>query len=186
MSTAATIRQFPAQPMRFRDLAARALASKEARNSPWTACNDRARLRRINVDLGDLLIPEITVEVLENYLLQVQQRGASPSTLNRHRALLSSVFSYAVRTRQVAENPIREVQKWKENDPRVRFLSPQEESRLRDAIRRTWPQREAEFDLALHTGMRRRRTMGPDLGCLGSKRVAAARHWQERPSLHPL
>jgi site-specific recombinase XerD len=152
---ASAIRQFQSQPLRFRDMAARAMAAKESRLSAWTTKNDHTRLRRINLDLGDLYIPQVSVERIEDYLLQVQQRGGSPSTLNRYRALLSSIFSYAVRTRQVAENPVRDVMKWKENDPRVRFLSAQEESRLRDVIRRTWPQREAEFDLALHTGMRR-------------------------------
>jgi len=54
----------------------------------------------------------------------------------------------------VAVNPARMVRQRKENNSRVRFLSPEEEVKLRAKIRELCPGREAEFDLALHTGMR--------------------------------
>ena len=45
----------------------------------------------------------------------------------------------------------------KEDTDHVRFLKPDEEKKLRDAIRSKpeWAEHEVEFDLALHTGIRR-------------------------------
>ena len=42
----------------------------------------------------------------------------------------------------------------KENNERVRWLEEEEEAALRAVIREKSPEREPEFDLALHTGMR--------------------------------
>jgi integrase len=52
-------------------------------------------------------------------------------------------------------NPVRQVSPRKENNERVRFLEEHEEKILRQKIVELYPTREAEFDLALHTGMRR-------------------------------
>ncbi|MFY9583375.1 MAG: site-specific integrase, partial [Candidatus Acidiferrales bacterium] len=57
-------------------------------------------------------------------------------------------------------NPIRQVPRRKENNARVRFLDEAEEARLRAKIRESYAEREPEFDLALHTGMRRSEQYG--------------------------
>jgi integrase len=65
------------------------------------------------------------------------------------------VFSLAVRNRKLSANPVRQVKRRTENNERVRFLDTEEENKLRAKIRELCPEHEAEFDLALHTGMRR-------------------------------
>ena len=75
-------------------------------------------------------------------------------TVNRYRTLLSLVYSLANRNGKVSVNPARLVRLRKENNARVRFLDDQEETNLRAKIREAFPNREPEFDLALHTGMR--------------------------------
>ena len=50
---------------------------------------------------------------------------------------------------------MRQVKPRKENNERVRFLEPEEETKLRKEIRELGAEREAEFELALNTGMRR-------------------------------
>ena len=81
--------------------------------------------------------------------------GRKPATVNRYRTLLSLAFSLAVRNGKVASNPVRLVKRRKENNERVRFLDDEEEVKLRSKICESYPMHEAEFDLALHTGMRR-------------------------------
>lgn len=84
-----------------------------------------------------------------------RDRGLAQATLNRFRAAVSAIYSLALRDGKVLSNPARLVKMERENNARVRFLSQDEEVRLRAKIREACPEREAELDLALHTGMRR-------------------------------
>jgi len=98
---------------------------------------------------------EITPLDIERKLAGLAEEGRKPATVNRYRALLSLVFSLAVRNGKLAANPLRQVKRRKENNERVRFLDEQEESALRQKIRELCPDCEPELDLALHTGLRR-------------------------------
>jgi integrase len=98
---------------------------------------------------------EITPQDIERRLSALADEGRKPATVNRYRALLSLIFSLAVRNGKVAGNPVRQVKRRIENNERVRFLDEQEEATLRAKIVEMYPDCEPEFDLALHTGMRR-------------------------------
>jgi integrase len=83
----------------------------------------------------------------------------SASTANHHHNVISLCYRLGLEKGKVKDSPIhRKVRKQKENNNRVRFLTPDEESRLRAAIRSKpeWAEHESELDLALHTGLRRR------------------------------
>src|SRR5215467_1227472 len=92
---------------------------------------------------------------IERKLNALAEDGRKPATVNRYRTLLSLVFSLAVRNGKLVSNPVRLVKRRKENNERVRFLELEEETSLRGKIRECYPEHESEFDLALHTGMRR-------------------------------
>jgi len=76
----------------------------------------------------------------------------SPATCNRYRALVSFTYRLAIRNRKVKENPARLVEHRREDNSRIRFLSPDEENALRKAIQANYPEHMPEFDLALNTG----------------------------------
>jgi site-specific recombinase XerD len=78
----------------------------------------------------------------------------SAANFNRYRVALSHTYKIAMQNGKAAKNPASLVTLKKENNERVRFLETDEETALRRAIRRLCPRREAEFDLALYTGMR--------------------------------
>lgn len=80
-----------------------------------------------------------------------------PSTVNHHHSLLSLTYRLAIRDGKVKENPLRGICRTKESNCRVRFLTIQEEKRLRIAIRSkpVWAEHESALDLALHTGLHR-------------------------------
>jgi integrase len=98
---------------------------------------------------------EITPQDIERRLNEIAEEGRTPATVNRYRALLSLVYSVAIRNRKLTVNPVRQVKPRKENNERVRFLDEKEENSLRRTILELYPECEAEFDLGLHTGMRR-------------------------------
>lgn len=78
----------------------------------------------------------------------------TPANFNRYRNSLSHVYRLAMQNGKVNENPARAIKLKDENNTRVRFLEPEEEMALHEAIRKLHPTREAEVDLALYTGMR--------------------------------
>ena len=83
-----------------------------------------------------------------------EQEEWSPATVNRHRALLSLTYRLAIRNGKIKENPARLVRHRLEDNARIRFLSPEEETKLREAIKAACPERVAELELALNTGIR--------------------------------
>jgi site-specific recombinase XerD len=85
---------------------------------------------------------------------QFQKQKWAPATANRYRALLSLTYRLAIRNGKVKENPARVVPHRLEDNARIRFLSADEETALRKAIEEKCPERIAEFDLALNTGLR--------------------------------
>lgn len=83
----------------------------------------------------------------------LKRSGLSNSTVNLYRFFLSSVFAYGVKLKLIPANPIAQVKKYPENPWRVRYLLADEEVRLRKEF--IQDSHEAEFHLALNTGMRR-------------------------------
>jgi integrase len=98
---------------------------------------------------------DLNPQEIERRLNELAAEDRKPATVNRYRTLLSLTFSLAVRNQKLVSNPVRLVKRRKENNERVRFLDDEEEVKLRAKIRYSHPEHEAEFELALHTGMRR-------------------------------
>ena len=77
-------------------------------------------------------------------------------TFNQHRALMMMVYREAHRNEKivVTVNPAKYVRGRRVDNNRVVQLTPVQEERLRKAIHRKYRWHEAEFDLALNTGLR--------------------------------
>ena len=131
-----------------------ALGAKRGRIRPLSYYTDVRRALEVKNELGYEMADKITIRQLEQLLAKVEDRASGP-TANRFHALLSSVFSYGVRSKLVKTNPMPQVPKYKENKSRIRYLDADEEAAIRRAIRERYPNREPEFDLALYTGLRR-------------------------------
>jgi site-specific recombinase XerD len=139
----------------FRDIAAIVLAQKQLRLRPQSYETDCGRLDKLLPIIGSLPIEQVTSARLEQVLGDLKRSGLAGSTVNRYRSLVSSIFTAAVRQDLVAVNPLARVKPFKESAGRVRYLLEDEETRLRAVIRRDYPDRIPELDLALNTGMRR-------------------------------
>jgi site-specific recombinase XerD len=136
----------------FQRLAAETIKNKALRLAPLTIETDTFRLKKLLPLLGGTRFDRITSERVEETLATLRRSGLSTSTCNRYRSFISSCFSYAMKINRTAANPVARVSRFKENDPRVRWLRPEEEARIRKAF--VADAHEWEFDLALYTGMR--------------------------------
>ena len=139
----------------FKEIAEERTALKKTNLSPLSLRADKYRLPQLLEILGPLPAASLTPQKIEQALNTIAERGVAGSTLNRYRTLLSSIFTVAVRNGRMQANPIGKVTLRPEPAGRIRFLSDAEEKKLRKQIRTDFPDRVAEYDLALHTGMRR-------------------------------
>jgi integrase len=57
--------------------------------------------------------------------------------------------------RKVTMNPARSVTHRREDNNRVRFLTEEEEKKLRDVVTKKWSSHLPELDIAIHTGLRK-------------------------------
>jgi site-specific recombinase XerD len=138
----------------FRDLARDAMEHKKLRLAPRSYRTDELRLARVLPALGAIEAEQVTPEVIEKTFRDLSAAGNCGSTLNRYRALFSSIFAFGVENRGLRANPIARVKRLRESESRVRYLRDREEEKLRAVIRTKYPEHEAELDLALYTGMR--------------------------------
>ena len=137
----------------FAEMAEEAIRQKSLRLAELTVETDEYRLGHLLSLLGELRFDRITAAKVEETLAQLKRSGLSNSTVNRYRSFISTVFTYAIATNRISANPVTRVKRYKENEARVRWLRPEEEVRLRSCLKADFHQ--WEFDLALHTGMRR-------------------------------
>lgn len=137
------------RPTPFRKIAEDALAYADQHKR--SADDDHIRMEKLLNWFGDQAADSITPREVE---LRFQGQKWTPATWNRYRALLSLTYRLAIRAGKVRENPARLVQHKTENNGRVRFLSRDEEGKLRKVIREKFGEHEPELDLALHTGLR--------------------------------
>jgi site-specific recombinase XerD len=137
----------------FAQLAQDALAYSKAHKRTYD--DDVIRMEKLLAAFRERSAESITPHDLERHLAQAAENGEwKPATVNRYRALVSLVYRLGIENGKVRENPARLVKHRKENNARVRWLSPEEEVRLRAYLEVACPQFIPELDLALHTGMR--------------------------------
>ena len=100
---------------------------------------------------GGRTLREIVPGDVERYAARRLADGLAPATINRELAFLRRVFNVAIEDGKAEVNPVKSRLFFKENNTRVRFLSEEEEKRLREVIGELeW----AKVAVALHTGLR--------------------------------
>ena len=140
--------------MNFGQLADDALAySKRNKRSYKT---DVPRFASLKEWFGAHPAGELTPKEIEYKLARVAERGKwAPSTFNHYRSLMSLSYRLGILNRKVISNPARSVTHRREDNNRVRFLTEEEEKKLRNVIEAKWSSHLPELDLAINTGMRK-------------------------------
>ena len=141
----------------FGEIADDAIAYIKGRYS--RPADDVARMEVLKAWFAGRAAESITAKEVEAALERAEEENDwAPSTVNHHHTLLSLTYRRAIRDGKAKENPARQATcHRKEDNSRVRFLTPEEEKALREALRSKpeWAEHLPELDLALHTGLRR-------------------------------
>jgi site-specific recombinase XerD len=141
---------FKAKPVEMRELVTEAM--EYSRNNNRGHSQDRLRLLHISKEFGNRTAVSITPQDIERWLTS---NGWSAGTINRFRSTLSLVFRLGIASRKIEQNPIRQVKHRREDNGRTRYLTVDEETRLRAVVTNRYPQHMPELDIALNTGLRR-------------------------------
>ncbi|HVB35061.1 MAG TPA: site-specific integrase [Patescibacteria group bacterium] len=137
----------------FAELAKDTLAYSKAHKRSYG--DDAIRMERILGWFRNRAADSISPQEIDEKLTQsAEENSWAPATVNRYRALFSLTYSLGIRNGKTKENPARLVKHRTENNARIRFLSPEEEVRIRAAIEATCAEHLPEFEIALNTGLR--------------------------------
>lgn len=148
------LRNCAGRAVSFDEIADDAIAYVKAHYS--RPADDVARLEVLKGWFFGQAAETITAHQLETKLEAVRKENHwAPATRNHFHTICSLAFRLAVSRDKVKENPARKIRRVPEDNNRVRYLSDDEEKRLRAAIRSNpvWAEHEQEIDLAMHTGL---------------------------------
>lgn len=138
----------------FSRLAKEWLAEKGNRWKPSTLRANELRVQKLNPVIGHTRVDRFTPARIEEILAGLKRSGELlNSTVNLYRFFLSGIFAAGVKRKLIPANPLAQVKKYPEGSPRVRYLSDEEEAKLRKEFVQN--SHEWEFDVALNTGVRR-------------------------------
>jgi integrase len=99
---------------------------------------------------------DLAPKEIESRLARVAEKERwAPSTFNHYRSLMSLSYRLGILNRKVTTNPARSVTHRREDNNRVRFLTVEEENRIREVIEAKWASHMPELDLAINTGLRK-------------------------------
>ncbi|WP_419806321.1 tyrosine-type recombinase/integrase [Terriglobus sp.] len=112
----------------------------------------RIRMNIILKDFGGRIADEIKPSEIDAWL---KAHEWAPATKNRYKNVFGKTFKIALSDGKVSGNPARLVEQRPEKNARLRFLSHDEEAVLRRVILKRCAHHIEEFDIALHTGMRK-------------------------------
>lgn len=138
----------------FNQLADDALAySKRNKRSYKT---DVPRFANLKEWFGAHAAEELTPREIEHKLARVAEKEKwAPSTFNHYRSLMSLSYRLGILNRKVVSNPARSVPHRREDNNRVRFLTMEEEKKLRKTVEAKWSSHLPELVLAINTGLRK-------------------------------
>jgi integrase len=138
----------------FSQLVGDALAySKRNKRSYKT---DVPRFASLKEWFGSHAAEELTPKDIESTLARAAKKEKwAPSTFNHYRSLMSLSYRLGILNRKVTSNPARSVTHRREDNNRVRFLTVEEEKKLRKVIDAKWASHMPELDLAINTGLRK-------------------------------
>ncbi|MGH7427812.1 MAG: tyrosine-type recombinase/integrase, partial [Candidatus Methylomirabilaceae bacterium] len=118
------------KPILFSQLAADFLKHAQI-NNKRSYRTDELRMRRLLEKFGDREAESVTAEEIEQFKGELTtEKKLKPATVNRHLALMKTIYSVGIRHKKVTMNPVRLVTLYRENNKRVRYLTDEEQFRL--------------------------------------------------------
>jgi len=141
-------------PMRseitFKKLSGRYLTWAKDHKRSWEL--EQQMIKRMADRFGALKLDRITPWHIEQMKTDLRKQGLSGPRVNRYLASLSKMFNLGIRWGLTDRNPVKGIEKYRENPGRLRYLSQVEIARLLLACR---PDLRDAVTVAVSTGLRK-------------------------------
>src|SRR5271154_5409866 len=139
----------------FSELLDDALEHSQATNGERSTRELKLKINRLRPDWDDRKAAEITKQEIVRWLqAETVNRDWTGATANRWQACFSLIFRVALDNQKIAVNPASRIRRKAENNQSVRFLTPEEEKRIRKVLSTRCPSCLPAFIVSLHTGLR--------------------------------
>ena len=113
------------------------------------------RITRLKNWFGFYPAEELAPKEIEKRLADVAEEEEWAASTFNYRSLRSLSYRLGILNRKVTTNPARSVPHRFKDNGRVRFLTEEEEKKLRYIIAKKWPAHFPELDVAINTGLRK-------------------------------
>jgi len=141
--------------LRFGTLLDDALEHSRAENGERSTQELKLKIERLRPEWGERKPEEITKQEIVRWLqAEKERRGWTAATMNRWQAAFSLVFRVAVDNEKIPTNPAARIRRKTEDNQSIRFLTPEEEGRIRAVLIKKCPSCLPAFVVSLHTGLR--------------------------------
>jgi len=145
--------KFRAKAVTFSDLCTDALEHSTAANSAKSAYELKLKIADLKEKFGDMRAEDITKQEIVRWLeSEAKARGWKASSRNRWQAAISLIFRVGIDNEKITINPAARIRRKTENNGRVRFLTPDEELKLKSVI--VDPRQLAALEISIYTGLR--------------------------------
>jgi integrase len=146
---------FKAKSVTFAQLCDDALEHSRAHNGERSTCELELKINRLREVFRERRADSFNKQEIVRWLVEEgETRDWKPATRNRWQAAFSLIFRVAVDNEKIEVNPASRIKRRTENNGRVRYLSADEEAKLRISIEGKFPAFLPHFLLSVHTGMR--------------------------------
>jgi integrase len=136
----------------FEEMSDEYLRYYRANRRPRSVERHEMAFRALKPFFGGKRLIDITPLLIERYKRVRREQGRSEVTINRELAFLKNLFTKAMVWGKAAENPVKQVRLFKEDNARTRFLTEDEEAKL---LAHCNAQLKPLVVTALHTGFRK-------------------------------
>jgi integrase len=132
-----------------------ALEHSQAENGERSTHELKLKFSRMREDWGSRQVEGISKQDIVRWLTKEKaERDWTTSTMNRWQAAFSLIFRVGIDNEKITSNPASRIRRKAENNERVRFLSPAEESKIIKVLGTRCSSYLPAFIISLHTGMR--------------------------------
>ncbi len=133
-------------------------AAKEYLNQ-WSGkdtSNQKQRIQFWVQALGTQKLTDITTRMIKDQLLVLEKKNSAPATINRYKAVLSSLMHFALEHEYILSNPAAKIPDKTLNNKVERYLSDSERNALLGACKASsWDKLYLLVLMAMTTGMRK-------------------------------
>jgi hypothetical protein len=154
----------------------------------WASAERNLLRSRIIPEFGDTDIREITESSIESWLFKLKQDGTGAKTLNHLITVLRIIFGYALKSRDIEENPMDHIERFAVKPAEKGILAREElNSLFAETSRPLWESR-LHFILnltAAMTGMRLGELLGLKFDMIQPGSITVAHSWNAMDELNP-